>query len=253
MEQPPEGAIARVGHFRDIATGASAASDSYGGIPIFAHRGLHAFAAAEMGRLGLVVPGQLALDVACGAGAMSQRLGEAGMRVVGLDALPENFAATASGVSNRRADLNGRFEEAVDGPADLVVAMEIVEHLENPRAFLRSCFACLRPGGTLFLTTPNIDSTYSAVSLLLKGHFARFDDGYLARDGHIMPVCRHQLLAAAADAGFSLLAEGGHGRDGLSPRAWPKFWALLETARRIRRAPAVREAAISSYAFRRPA
>lgn len=248
-----EGGIARVAHFRKIATGEAAASDSYAGIPIFAHRGLHDFAASFMRERGLIAPGGVAIDIACGAGAMSQRLADMGMLVTGLDALPENFAATSPIASVTGTDLNGRFHEGFEGWANLAVAMEIIEHVESPRAFLRSCFACLKPGGALVLTMPNVDSSYAIASLALKGCFARFDDNYLRNDGHIMPICRHQFLAAATDAGFAVEAEAGHGRDEVSPRAWPKFWALLSALRFLRRAGETREASISAYLLRRPA
>ena len=253
LQDPENDGIARVEHFRRIVDGQVEASDSYLGIPIFASHGLHDYAAEEMRRLGLVQPGKSALDIACGAGAMSQRLGDSGMRVLGLDALPGIFRAKGPTICHAGTDANARFEATVTEAVDLVVAMEIVEHVENPRAFLRSCFACLRPGGVLFLTTPNTDSSYSVVSLLLNGHFARFDDAYLRNDGHISPICRHQLLAAGADAGFELISEAGFGRDQVAARSWPKFWVLLQLARLLRRVPESREAMISTYALRRPA
>lgn len=243
--------IPRVGRFREIAAGDVAASDSYEGIPIFAEKGLHAHAAGVMEQHGLLAHGTRVLELACGAGAMSQRLGGRGLSVLALDALPEAFKAKAPSVRSRFADLNGPFEVGLEESFDLVLAMEIIEHLEAPRAFLRACFACLKPGGHLFLTMPNVDSSYAILSLAFNGTFARFDDNYLRQDGHIMPLVRHQFLAAAGDCGFQTVAQQIFGKDSLSLRAWPKFWALLQVVRRLRGSTAS-EGAIAEYILRRP-
>lgn len=245
------GLIPRVGRFREIAAGEVRASDSYGGIPIFAMKGLHAHAAGVMDQHGLLARGTRVLELACGAGAMSQRLGDQGLSVLALDALPEAFKARHPSVRNRFADLNGPFEIGLEKSCDLVVALEIIAHLESPRAFLRACFACLKPGGHLFLTMPNVDSSYAILSLAFNGTFARFDDNYLRQDGHIMPLVRHQFLAAAGECGFQPVVQQIFGKDSISLRAWPKFWALLQMVRRLRRGTAS-EGAIAEYILRRP-
>ena len=245
------GLIPRVARFREIAAGDVAASDSYAGIPIFAEKGLHAHAVDVMEQHGLLARGTRVLELACGAGAMSQRLGDRGLSVLALDALPEAFKARHPSVRNRFADLNGPFDVGLEKSFDLVVALEIIAHLESPRAFLRACFACLKPGGHLFLTTPNVDSSYAVLSLALNGTFARFDDNYLRQDGHIMPLVRHQFLAAASDCGFQPAMQQTFGKDSISLRAWPKFWALLQMVRRLRGGTAS-EGAIAEYILRRP-
>lgn len=245
------GLIPRVARFREIAAGDVAASDSYAGIPIFAEKGLHAHAVDVMEHHGVLLRGTRVLELASGAGAMSQRLADRGLSVLALDALPEAFMAKHPSVRNRFADLNGPFEIGLEKSFDLVVAMEIIAHLESPRAFLRACFACLKPGGHLFLSMPNVDSSYAVLSLALNGTFARFDDNYLRQDGHIMPLVRHQFLAAASDCGFQPIVQQTFGKDSISLRAWPKFWALLQTVRWLRR-DAAPEGAIAEYILRRP-
>ncbi len=169
-----------------------------------------------------------------------------------MDAVPANFKATGTGVRSHGAVLNGEFAAAVAAPYDLVVAMEIIEHLESPRAFLRSCFQCVKPGGRLFLTTPNVDSSFALATLIMKGDFHRFDDEYLLTDGHITPIGRHQFLAAAADAGFKLEAEAAFGSDETKLSEWPKFWVLNTMIRKLRGNPGS-EGAIAQYLFVRPA
>ena len=45
-----------------------------------------------------------------------------------------------------------------DGEFDIVLCMEIIEHLDSPINFLKECFRVLRPGGKIILTTPNAPS-----------------------------------------------------------------------------------------------
>lgn len=246
-----ESSVERTAHFRRIGTEEIAASDNYRGIPIFAMRGLHAHTADTMRKHGIMVPGTSALEIGCGAGAMTQRLADEGLSVLGLDGVPENFRAVGPNVRNRFADLNKPFEQGYERQFDLVVAIEVIEHMESPRAFLRSCFACLKPGGQFFLTTPNVDSSHAIAALALTGKFTRFDDTYLKNDGHIMPILRHQFLAAATDCGFILKGEDSYQRDGARLFAWPRFWLLLRVLQWLR-GEAGREGAISEYILRRP-
>lgn len=80
----------------------------------------------------------------------------------------------------QRAELSGgRSADAITGMvgravADAVAAVETIEHLENPRRFVRLPVRLLRPGGWLFVTTPNQRSLLSLASLVVKGEFAHF-------------------------------------------------------------------------------
>ena len=205
--------VERVAHFKKIANGESKASDEYKGIPIFAHKGLHQHAFDFMVASGILEGDIKILELACGAGAMTQRLSDIGKSVLALDALPENFKAKGNTIESRFSDLNKDFSAPYKGQFDLIVAMEIIEHLESPRAFLRSCSECLKPNGVLFLTMPNVDSSFSITSLALKNCFHRFNDLYLKNDGHIMPITRHQFLEASKDVGFRLEGENACGND----------------------------------------
>lgn len=57
---------------------------------------------------------------------------------------------------------------------DVIIAIEVIEHLENPRAVVRELRRILRPGGYLIMSTPNNESIRSLLSLILKGHFVSF-------------------------------------------------------------------------------
>jgi 2-polyprenyl-3-methyl-5-hydroxy-6-metoxy-1,4-benzoquinol methylase len=73
--------------------------------------------------------------------------------------------------------------------ADVIVAAEIIEHLENPRALMRELARMVKPGGWIFVTTPNQLSFLGLLTLLTKHRFVAF------RDVHY-PAHRTALLEA---------------------------------------------------------
>lgn len=100
------------------------------------------------------------LDVGCGAGLASEALARRGFAVLGIDAAPDAIAAAASHAAGQGLDLSYR----VAAPEDLVgegarfpaiVALEVIEHVADPLAFLRTLAQVLEPGGLLVLSTLN--------------------------------------------------------------------------------------------------
>ena len=72
-----------------------------------------------------------------------------------------------------QTDLNNQLPLA-DESFDVIVAIEVIEHLENPRAMIRELKRLLRPGGYIILSTPNNESVRAIFSLMMKGHFVSF-------------------------------------------------------------------------------
>ena len=64
--------------------------------------------------------------------------------------------------------------------------METIEHLENPRAFVRKLVRLAKPGGWVVVTTPNQRSLLSLLTLMTKGKFSHFQDGTIR---HTSPHC----------------------------------------------------------------
>ena len=94
--------------------------------------------------------GSLLLDLACGGGLLAPHLEGSGHLHVGMDLSPTALpVARAHGVVPVRGDvLRLPFADAV---ADVVVAGEVLEHVEEPLALLAEACRVLRPGGTLVL------------------------------------------------------------------------------------------------------
>lgn len=122
------------------------------------------------------------LDVGCARGAFGAALkARSACTVTGI----EPFAQAAAHASQRLDRVLNVPVEAVDfqaiGPFDCITFNDVLEHLVDPWAVLRSARAALSPGGTIVASIPNI-SHYPVISeLVLKGRFAYQDSGVLDR------------------------------------------------------------------------
>ena len=194
-------ANARAENFRTGFDGR--AMREYKGLPIYAAPGLHE-AAAEI-FLAAAAAHARVLEFGAGSGAMSLRLADLGFQVTASDLFPESFKP--SDVPFVAADLNGAF--AVQWPQgfDAVMALEIVEHLENPRDVLRQIRALLPVGGQLVLSTPNIANPVSQALFLRRGQFQWFRDIDYREQGHITPLSPWMLEKALLEAGFAIRTE----------------------------------------------
>lgn len=100
------------------------------------------------------------LDVGCGAGLLSEALAGAGARVLGLDAAAEAIAVARAHAEGRQLTLTYRAGAAEELAAEgakfqVVTALEVIEHVADPAAFIATLADLLAPGGLLFLSTLN--------------------------------------------------------------------------------------------------
>jgi 2-polyprenyl-3-methyl-5-hydroxy-6-metoxy-1,4-benzoquinol methylase len=126
-----------------------------------------------------------------------------------------------------QADLNYPLSEP-DGFFDTILSIEVIEHLENPRAVFREFHRLLGPGGRLILTTPNQESLRSYAGLVLGGHFAAFLGA--SYPAHITALMRKDLERICAETGFGnpRFAYSGEGRiPKLTMWRWQKFLPFL--------------------------
>ncbi len=152
------------------------------------------------------------LDIGCGGGLLAEPMARLGAEVVGADPAPANIDAArlhaaASGLAiDYRATTAEALAEAGE-TFDVVLAMEVVEHVADIPAFLAACAEMLRPGGQLFVAT--INRTLKAYALAIVG--AEVLLRWLPRGTHdyaklVRPA---ELQAALEGAGLAVVARGG--------------------------------------------
>jgi 2-polyprenyl-6-hydroxyphenyl methylase / 3-demethylubiquinone-9 3-methyltransferase len=100
------------------------------------------------------------LDVGCGGGLICEPLARLGARVTGLDPAVENIEAARRHAGGQSLTIDyraGRVEELeAEGQSfDVVVCLEVVEHVPDPGAFLKASATLVRPGGLMLLSTLN--------------------------------------------------------------------------------------------------
>lgn len=117
----------------------------------------------------------LIADVGAGEGRFRRAAADFCSSYVAVDVL--RHPALPSDVRFVAADLDRGSIPLPDASVDAAVAIETVEHLENPRALVRELARIVRPGGWVAVSTPNQLSLLSLASLLVKGQFAAFQDG----------------------------------------------------------------------------
>ncbi|ARC36927.1 bifunctional 2-polyprenyl-6-hydroxyphenol methylase/3-demethylubiquinol 3-O-methyltransferase UbiG [Paracoccus yeei] len=100
------------------------------------------------------------LDIGCGGGLMAEPMARLGATVTGADAAPGNIAVASLHAQGQGLPIDYRAttSEALSAEGlryDVVMALEIVEHVADPAAFVATCRDLLRPGGMLIQSTLN--------------------------------------------------------------------------------------------------
>ncbi|WP_376876155.1 bifunctional 2-polyprenyl-6-hydroxyphenol methylase/3-demethylubiquinol 3-O-methyltransferase UbiG [Albirhodobacter sp. R86504] len=119
--------------------------------------------AAEFGRdltTALPFAGLRLLDIGCGGGLLSEPMARLGATVVGADAAAGNIPVAQLHAKQSGLDIDYRHCAAEDLAADgeqfdVVMAMEIIEHVENPQAFVQTCASLLKADGLMLCSTLN--------------------------------------------------------------------------------------------------
>ena len=104
-------------------------------------------------------PGQSVLDIGCGAGLLCEPLSRLGAQVIGVDPSASNIAAAKlhADKSHLAIDYRCTTVEEIDPRErfDIVLAMEVVEHVVDVGVFLKRCASMLKPNGLMVVSTLN--------------------------------------------------------------------------------------------------
>ena len=125
------------------------------------------------------------LDVGCGGGILSEAIASLGARVHGIDVVTRNIEV---GREHARSNSLPVRYETIDADRlarhgaryDVVLNMEVVEHVPDPAALVGNCADLLKPGGTLALAT--INRSFKAWLFAIVG--AEYIMGWLPRGTH---------------------------------------------------------------------
>lgn len=145
------------------------------------------------------------LDLGAGEGALSQRLIDLGYNVLAADINQDDFKchdATFLKVDFNNEQEIGELQKQYKENFDIVLGVEVIEHVENPWEYVRLLKSLLKPGGLILITTPNTASWYSRLMFLRSGRFHQFSDSDLSY-GHVAPISPWELELIMTNEGFS--------------------------------------------------
>ena len=144
------------------------------------------------------ITGGCVADVGCGQGDLFQLVRSRFSRYIGIDAARyEHFPEDAEFA---QIDLDSGRIPLPDGTADVVIAVEVIEHLENPRDFMRKLVLLAKAGGWVVVTTPNQLSLLSLLTLIVKHRFQAFQDVHYP--AHLTALLEVDLRRIAGECGL---------------------------------------------------
>jgi SAM-dependent methyltransferase len=164
------------------------------------------------------------LDVGCGSGALGPYVTFLCERYVGVDLVRyDSFPARCE---FHQANLDHELPLA-ESFADAVVAAEVIEHLENPRALIRELVRVTKPGGWIVVTTPNQLNLRSLLTLIVRHRFAAFQD--VDYPAHLTALLEIDLLRMASEVGLTdvTVQYTGRGVMPMSARCYPEALSRL--------------------------
>jgi 2-polyprenyl-6-hydroxyphenyl methylase/3-demethylubiquinone-9 3-methyltransferase len=152
------------------------------------------------------------LDIGCGGGILSEPLARLGADMVGVDPAEESIAVARAHAEEAGVAIDYRAATAEELAAkaerfDIVLAMEVVEHVTDVNAFVATCAEMVKPGGLLIAATLN--RTLKSFALAIVG--AEYVLRWVPRGTHQWDkfVTPEELETALESAGLRVIGERG--------------------------------------------
>jgi 2-polyprenyl-6-hydroxyphenyl methylase/3-demethylubiquinone-9 3-methyltransferase len=152
------------------------------------------------------------LDIGCGAGILSEPLARLGASMVGADPSEENIAVAGTHARDNDVEVDYRATTAealaeAGEVFDVVLAMEVVEHVNDVPEFVATCASMVKPGGLMIAATLN--RTLKSFALAIVG--AEYILRWLPRGTHQWDkfVTPQELERAIEKSGLNVTGERG--------------------------------------------
>jgi len=164
------------------------------------------------------------LDIGCGGGLLSEPMARLGFAVTGVDPSEKNIGTARAHAAQSGAKVEYRASDAeallADGLGfDVVLNMEVVEHVADLRGYIQSTAALVKPGGLMFVATMNRTLKALALAKVAAEYILRWlPPGTHDWDKFVPPA---DLRAMLEDAGLNILKTQGISFD---PLGWD--WRL---------------------------
>jgi len=161
------------------------------------------------------------LDIGCGNGSLSHALAQQGYDVVGVEESEQGVSIAQSNFSNCHFIKSSIYDlpyAELENSFDIVISVEVIEHLLYPKELVKAAKKCLKPKGCLIITTPYhgyIKNLVLALSGKMDNHFHVLWDG-----GHIKFFSVKTLTALLKTEGFTDLHFNFAGR-------FPYLWKSM--------------------------
>lgn len=160
------------------------------------------------------------VDVGCGQGNLFPYIQPLCDRYIGVDVV--KYAGFPKNQEFRPVNLDSGKTDLPDSCAEVVCSVETIEHLENPRAFVRELVRLAKPDGLIIVTTPNQLSFLSKLTLVLKNEFNAFQAAPGLYPSHITALLEIDLIRIFAECGLSdiQVSYSNQGRIPFSAKNW---------------------------------
>ncbi len=150
------------------------------------------------------------LDIGCGGGLLTEPMARLGADIVGVDPSAKNIKTAQVHAAEQELEIDYRCATAEDlagGQFDVILNMEVIEHVSDPRNFTKICSAMLKPEGLMFVAT--ISRTLKSFGFAIIG--AEYVLGWLPKGTHHWEkfIKPEELKTWLAENGVTIKGETG--------------------------------------------
>lgn len=171
----------------------------------------------SLSELGISLESKI-LDAGCGGGYVLGELYKSGYKniwgfdssISGIDVTKKNYPEIKDRVGLHDAYIKTLPDTLPDGGYDLVLSIEVIEHLHSPKTYLQNINYWLKPGGYLILTTPYHGYIKNLAIALINGFDSHFNPNW--EGGHVKFFSKKTLFEKLNFTGFTPIKFSGSGR-----------------------------------------